>query len=110
SDTNVQLFEPIQLMMAEAGIQMEIVLRDFSSMLADTTRNALDAFYASWGADYPDAENYLFPLFHSANFGAGGNRTSFSHPEVDRLIELAQRTADRDERIGLYHQIEDLVL
>lgn len=110
SDVNVQLFEPIQQMMAAAGIRMEIVLRDFSAMLADTTRNAIDAFYASWGADYPDAENYLYPLFHSDNFGAGGNRTSFSHPEVDRLIELAQRTADRDERIALYHQIEDLVL
>lgn len=110
TDVNVQLFEPIQQMMAAAGIRMEIVLRDFSAMLEDTTRNALDAFYASWGADYPDAENYLYPLFHSDNFGAGGNRTSFSHPEVDRLIQQAQRAADRDERIALYHQVEDLIL
>lgn len=110
SDVNVQLFEPIQLMMAEAGIDMQIVLRDFSSMLEDTTRNAIDAFYASWLADYPDAENFLYPLFHSDNFGAGGNRTSFSHPEVDRLIEMAQAEADRDKRIALYHEIEDLVL
>lgn len=110
NDLNVQLFEPIQLMMAEAGIRMEIVLRDFSSILQDTTRNAIDAFYASWLADYPDAENFLYPLFHSDNFGAGGNRTSFSHPEVDRLIERAQAEADRDRRIALYHQIEDLVL
>nr|MBO2472346.1 ABC transporter substrate-binding protein [Bacillota bacterium] len=110
ADVNVQLFEPIQLMMAEAGIHMEIVLRDLPSILQDTTRNALDAFYASWLADYPDAENFLYPLFHSDNFGAGGNRTSFSHPEVDRLIELAQAETDRDRRIQLYHQIEDLIL
>lgn len=110
SDINVQLFEPIQQMMAAAGIDMQIVLRDFSSMLQDTVDNAIDAFYASWLADYPDAENFLYPLFHSANFGSGGNRTSFSHPEVDRLIEAAQSEGERDARIGLYHQAEDLIL
>lgn len=110
SDVNVQLFEPIQQMMAQAGINMEIVLRDFSSMLQDTVDNAIDAFYASWLADYPDAENFLYPLFHSDNFGSGGNRTSFSHPQVDQLIELAQSEADRDARVALYYEAEDLIL
>lgn len=110
SDINVQLFEPIQQMMAAAGIDMQIVLRDFSSMLQDTVNNAIDAFYASWLADYPDAENFLYPLFHSDNFGSGGNRTSFSDADVDRLIELAQSEGDRDARIALYHEAEDLIL
>ena len=61
-------------------------------------------------ADYPDAENFLYPLFHSDNFGAGGNRTSFSHPEVDRLIELAQADGRPGRRIASVSPIEDLVL
>lgn len=110
SDVNVQLFEPIQQMMAVAGIDMQIVLRDFSSMLQDTVNNAIDAFYASWLADYPDAENFLYPLFHSDNFGAGGNRTSFSDARVDVLIEQAQSEGARDERIALYNEAEDLIM
>ncbi len=50
-----------------------------------------DLFWLSWWADYPDPENFLFPLFHSSNHGAGGNRSRYTNQEVDRLIEAGQK-------------------
>ncbi|HEX9861458.1 MAG TPA: hypothetical protein VGB23_09655, partial [Nitrospirota bacterium] len=65
-----------------------------------------DAFWLSWQADYPDAENFLYPVFHSANFGSAGNRARFSDPEFDRLIEKAQSEPDPDKRDELYREAQ----
>jgi hypothetical protein len=51
-----------------------------------------DAFWLSWWADYPDPENFLFPLFHSSSVGPSGNRTRLIDQDLDRIIETAQRT------------------
>jgi len=67
-------------------------------------------FYLSWWADYPDPENFLFPLFHSSNFGAAGNRTRYSNPAVDSFIEKAQYTLNREERNLLYEKAEEMIV
>jgi peptide/nickel transport system substrate-binding protein/oligopeptide transport system substrate-binding protein len=68
-----------------------------------------DAFWLSWWADYPDPENFLFPLFHSQSVGPGGNRTRCIDPKLDQLIETAQRTMDKRQRFRLYRQAEDRI-
>ena len=42
-----------------------------------------------WIADYPEAENFLFPLFHSSNHGGGGNRAWFADPDGN-VLSLSQ--------------------
>jgi len=69
-----------------------------------------DAFWLSWGADYPDAENYLYPLFHSSMSGGGGNETRYDNPEVDKLLEKSHNILDSEERIKIYHEIEDIIV
>ena len=58
------------------------------------------AFFANWYADYPDAENFLVPLFHSRNVGGGGNRARLAIPAIDddlaaldRMSEVGPRAA-----------------
>lgn len=113
STANVALLEPVQAMLNQVGFKVNLVSMESQAARAkfrgenNPTHNA---FYLSWGADYPDAENYLYPLFHSTMAGGGGNETRYNNPEVDRLLELAHRTANYDERIKLYQKIEDIVV
>lgn len=65
-----------------------------------------DAFLLSWVADYPSAENFLYPLFHSSRWGAGGNRARFGSPETDRLLEQLHDVRERGEEASLYRQVE----
>jgi peptide/nickel transport system substrate-binding protein/oligopeptide transport system substrate-binding protein len=110
STSNLQLLEPIQQMLQAVGFDAQLEGMERTAFFAAVRAGEVDCYLLNWGMDYPDAENYLFPLFHTANWGPGGNGPRFSDPEVDALLELAHKTMDYDERIKLYHKIEDLVI
>ena len=54
-----------------------------------------DMILKDWYADYPDAEDFLYPLLHSANKGAGGNVSFYRERALrfdrDRVAPRARR-------------------
>lgn len=106
----IDIVEVIDEYLKTAGLQPEIVQRDWSALKQAVNEGEPDAFWMSWWADYPDPENFLFPLFHSASVGPGGNRTRCLDPELDRLIETAQRTMDERQRYRLYRRAEERII
>ncbi|MBI5197991.1 MAG: ABC transporter substrate-binding protein [Nitrospirae bacterium] len=102
----VDVVETIQSFLKAVSIHAEIRQLEWSAFKKATVEGKTDAFYLSWWADYPDPENFLFPVFHSSNRGAGGNRSHFSDPVTDRWIESAQNNADPEQRMNLYRQAE----
>lgn len=62
-------------------------------------------FRMTWAIDYPSADNFLYPLFHSASVG-DDNFTRYREPGVDRLIDLARGTIDAARRRELYAEAE----
>jgi len=85
------------------------VERDASSQREAARKGQADMVLLDWWADYPDADNFLYPLFYSRSFGPGGNYAFYSDPVTDSLILLARRTADEATRIALYRQIDERV-
>src|SRR5216117_2360645 len=112
SGTNVELgrvAQAIQAQLAAVGIQLEIVSRDASSMREAVRKGDTDMAILDWWADYPDADNFLYPLFHSASFGPGGNYAFYSDRVTDSLIMVARRTVDQPAREALYRRIDNRV-
>jgi len=110
-DTEVlDIVEIIQSYLKKVGLVVEITSLDWSALKHAVNEGEPDAFWLSWWADYPDPENFLYPLFHSASVGSGGNRTRCIDPELDRLIETAQRTTDEQQRYRLYRLAEDRII
>ncbi len=93
-----------------AGLRPEIVQRDWSALKQAVNNGEPDAFWLSWWADYPDPENFLYPLFDSASVGPAGNRTRCLDPDLDRLIAQAQSTMNQQQRYRLYRLAEDRVV
>jgi ABC-type transport system substrate-binding protein len=106
----LDLLEVIQQYLSRAGLKAEIVQLDWSAYKEALNKGEADAFWLSWWADYPDPENFFYPMFHSANRGPAGNRTWFQDSAVDRLIELSQSTVDEHERYRLYRQANDRIV
>ena len=67
-------------------------------------------FRLGWGMDYPSAQNFLEPLWHSASIPPGGSNSSFfENEEFDRLVEEGNRQEDPDAALEFYHQAEDIL-
>ncbi|MBU0699832.1 ABC transporter substrate-binding protein [bacterium] len=105
----LNITEVIQSQLKDAGITAEIVQVEWSALKEMINQGKCDTFYLAWLADYPDAENFLAPLFHSENFGAGGNRAQYKNEKVDKLIHEAQTTSNEKKRLKIYQQVETII-
>jgi peptide/nickel transport system substrate-binding protein/oligopeptide transport system substrate-binding protein len=108
TDQSPRLSQAIQANLAEAGIRAKIVQRDASSVREAARKGAADLYVKEWWADYPDAENFLYPLLYSKNKGAGGNVSFYSNPKFDALVDQAHREQDEAKRNDLYKQADQL--
>jgi ABC-type transport system substrate-binding protein len=106
----VDMAEIIQSYIHRTGLKVVIKQLEWSAYKAAINNGEADLFWLGWWADYSDPENFLFPLFHSSNHGAGGNRTRYSNIEVDRLIEAGQRSLTIPERDGYYQKAERIII
>ena len=106
----VDIAEVIQSYIQAAGLKVEIKQLEWSAYKEAVNRGEPDMFYLSWWADYPDPENFLFPLFHSSNHGPAGNRTRYANATVDALIEEGRDTLDKKKRNSLYQRAEELIV
>ncbi|HWR58422.1 MAG TPA: ABC transporter substrate-binding protein [Thermodesulfovibrionales bacterium] len=105
----VDMAEFIQAHIKKAGLSVQIHQLEWSAYKEAINRGEPDMFWISWWADYPDPEDFLFPLFHSSNAGPAGNRTRYSNPQVDRLIELGQGAGNERDRNQYYGKAERLI-
>jgi len=106
----VDIAEIIQAALKRAGLRVEIRQLEWSAYKDAINRGQADLFWLSWWADYPDAEHFLFPLFHSANHGPQGNRARYTNAAVDRLIAAGQGAVTESQRSAAYRAAETLIV
>ena len=104
-----RVLEAVQGYLLAAGVHATLVRREWSAFKEAVNAGRVDAFFLDWIADYPEAENFLFPLFDTANQGGGGNRSRFSDPDVDRRLDATSRMIDPAQRDRAYAEIDSLV-
>ena len=102
----VRIAQAVQQDLGLLGIQVEIVERDAPSVRATVRNGGADMFLGDWYADYPDPENFTYPLFHSSNKGPGGNYAFLSDSALDSMIVRARSTPDTVEKARLSREID----
>jgi ABC-type transport system substrate-binding protein len=105
----IDMAEIIQSYLQKVGLKVDIKQLEWSAYKAAINNGDADMFWLGWWADYPDPENFLFPLFHSSNHGASGNRSRYVNREVDQLIEAGQRALKASERNECYRLAEKII-
>ncbi len=101
--------QAVQQDLAVVGVRVEIVERDAPSVRATVRNGEADLYLGDWYADYPDPENFTYPLFHSANRGTGGNYAFLADPGLDSMIVRARSTPDSAEKERLSRAIDQRV-
>ena len=111
TDVNyLDICEYLQRAYQNIGIDVTIELMPTATLRQAKSSGNLEAFRASWIADYPDAENYL-SLFYSKNFSPKGpNYTHFSQAKFDKLYEETMKISDPEKRIVSYKKMDSLLM
>ena len=104
----VRMAETMQAYLNAVGIRTKIVLRESAAARAAARKGEADMILKDWYADYPDAENFLFPLLHSANKGAGGNVSFYANPRFDSVVTASRRELDEAKRNALYRTADSI--
>jgi len=89
------------------GITVTVEQVDWPDYLNDMNEQRYQMFEVGWIADYPDSQNFLDILFHSASTQ---NHTGYKNAEVDRLLEQARVERDPAQRTALYRQAETIIV
>ena len=106
----LDICEYIQRELQKVGLDIEIEVMPPSTLRQKKSSGELDAFRASWIADYPDAENYL-SLFYSPNFTPNGpNYTHFKNPAFDSLYLQSLHITDIEQRKNVYRTMDSLIM
>ena len=91
----------IQAQLAEIGINITLDLQESGTFIDNSNAGSLPFFLLGWGADYPDATNFLD--FHFGEGGTPAFGTGFS--DIHELLSEAGSIADQDARNELYAQV-----
>jgi peptide/nickel transport system substrate-binding protein/oligopeptide transport system substrate-binding protein len=97
-----------QRYLGDIGLQIAIKVADnWKEFISAISEKKASLFYAAWYADYPDPDNFFYPLVYSES---RTNRMSFRDPKVDQLLNEARSEMDYMKRAGLYQNINQLVM
>lgn len=107
--TSRQMVEYLQKSLAVIGVVLKVNTYSWPELQASIKNKRGQMWGFAWGADYPDAENFL-QLFYSKNASPGPNDSNYSNPEFDRLYEKSLLLQDSPERTALYQQMVKMIV
>ena len=99
----------LQQQLRAVGIALDIRTFEFATFFSDVTKGAFQFYSLRWigGNEDPDIFEHVF---YSANTPPrGANRSYYSNPEVDRLIDRGRQALAEPERKKDYAAIQRIV-
>ncbi len=103
-----QQIEFIAKNMAEIGIKVKVGANTWPELIKKVTTRQHQGYTMAWGADYPDAENFL-GLLYCPNSSPGSNGANYCNPDFDALFKSATQLQDTPERTTMYEKLNEIV-
>ena len=66
-------------------------------------------FIMSWNISNDDPDEVLYPLYHSSQIDAHTNVIFYKNEKFDNLISEARETTDKNKRMKLYEEAQDII-
>lgn len=92
----------------KAGIEIEVLAREWSVYLKEVKRHDFDLCALGWVQD-PTPDD-LKQVWHTSSMvGDGSNYCGFGNAETDKIIEEIRTTLDNNKRKELYYKIQEMI-
>lgn len=99
----------IQSQLAALGIEVKTRTVEWASFIREfVNKGNFDAVILGWSITQdPD----IFQIWHSSQAHDGGlNFTRYANPEVDKVLEEARSTPNREKRAELYYKLQEILV
>jgi peptide/nickel transport system substrate-binding protein len=99
----------LQQQLHEVQIALDIRSFEFATFFSDVTKGQFQMYSLRWigGNEDPDIFEYAF---HSDKFTPhGANRSFYSNPRLDALIDQARKELDQNTRKQLYAEVQQIL-
>ena len=107
-----QFVDVIRDQLQKVGIPVQIETVEFNTLLAQLRLGEFQMSTSRWVGGNQDPI-FLENLFSSKEIPtadrAGFNRDRYKNPELDRILDEAINTADRDKSLVLYRQAQEII-
>ena len=106
-----QIREQVELIAGfydRVGIRLDSRFMTWNAFLQAVNEGRTALFFLGWGADYPDAENFL-QLCYSKNVSPGSNHANYVNPEFDAIYDRAMATLDKEERLACWRKAQEII-
>lgn len=104
STVSRQIGEYTKQQFAKIGVKLKVVQNTWPELQKKIDKRQVELWGIAWGADYPDAENFL-QLLYGPNRAPGANGSGYNNPEFNRLFASAAVMQDTPERTALYEKM-----
>lgn len=101
--------EMVQAQLSEVGINVEIETLEWGAFIERVYEGSMQMFTLGWSASSGDPDVALYSCFHTDNFGAGGNMSFYSNPEVDELLVKGRVSNDDAVRKEAYMKAQEII-
>ncbi len=107
-----QYVDVIRDYLKKVGIPVEIETMETNTLLAQLRLGDFQMTTSRWVGGNQDPI-FLKDLFHSSEIPsqqrASRNRSRYKNPELDRILDEAVNTPEREKALGLYRQAQEIV-
>lgn len=103
-----QSIEHFAKCMEQIGIVVKAGVNTWPELLKKVATKQHQMYTMAWGADYPDAENFL-GLLYCPNQSPGSNGSNYCNPDFDALFKQATILQDSPERSAFYEKMNEMV-
>lgn len=110
ADDNVKKFVEIaQQQWAQIGLKGTMVAKEWGAFFNDITSGKYEV--CAWQSlDQKDPDVPLYRMFHSKNWAPNGyNWIFYKNPKMDRTLDEARTTLDREKRKTLYREAQRML-
>ncbi len=106
SDTGRIVCEALQAMWrSNLGIDVQLYNQEWKVYLDTMNEQNYDVAWSAWIADYVDPLSFLDMMVTEG----GNNRTGWSSPRYDALLESALATTDAAQRQAIFTEMEEII-
>ncbi len=104
------VLEMLAEQLEQIGVRVQLQPMDWDYYKKEIGKMEMSCFRVGWQADYPEADAFLYSLYHSSRLGIS-NYYAYNNPQLDKILDQSRcEPADSEKRAALLKRAEKIII